>query len=384
MSIPVNKTLDEIRTELFSRINEVQAEYIQKGWLPAKMNLNKGIIRGLIELWAWGLYQLYLFLAIVLKQILVKSSDGSWLNLHADGIEVQQKQATKAFGTVYFTRDDTQGNVPIPAGRVVKTLPDGTGQVYRFVTTEDAVLQDGVSSVAVAVESEEYGNATNVAVGQISQIVTAIQGIDGVENLDGWLASEGADIEDSDSLKERYALAWKGNNGCNKYAYEGWARSVAGVVGVKILDQHPRGQGTVDVVVQGTAGVPTADLLSQVEAAIEGETPINDDVLVKGVVPVGVAISGNLVLVSGDPAAITVEVTSRLNALFSTGESSLGIIPFKIGEDVVLDRLVAVIMAVSGIKKIEWVSPAADLTVDDDGLAVLSGINLTTSWAAEE
>ena len=375
--------MDEIRAELFGKINEVQAEYVQKGWMPSSMNLNKGIIRGMIEIWAWGLYQLYSFLAAVLNQILVKSADGSWLNLHCEGIEVEQKAATKAGGTVYFTRAGTQGNVPIPAGRVVRTLPDGTGQVYRFVTTADAVLPDGSSSVAVPVESEEYGNAANVAAGQITEIVTTIPGIDVVENRADWLDSEGADTEADESLKQRYTLKWQGNNGCNKYAYEGWARGVAGVAGVRVIDRHPRGQGTVDVVIRGTAGVPTEELLLQVDAVIRDEYPINDDALVKGVTPVDVALSANLVLLSGDPDTIVAEVTTRLTALFSAATTLAGITPLRIGEDLVLDRLVAVIMAVDGIKEIEWVSPMGTVVVPEDGLAVFTEMQFTTTFATE-
>ena len=383
MSTPIDKTLEQIRSDLFARISQVQEEYIQKGWLPRRMNLNKGIIRGLIEIWAWGLYQLYLFLSMMLAQILVKSSDGSWLNLHCDGIEVSQKPATKALGTVRLTRTESQGNVPVPAGRVFKTQPDGTGRVLRFVTTEETVLQDGETSVSVPVVSEDYGNAANVSAGQISEIVTTIPGVDGVENHEDWLDTEGADLESEGSLKERYTLTWKGNNGCNKYAYEGWARGVTGVAGVSILDQHPRGQGTVDVVVRGSAGVPTAELLTKVEAAIQSEVPINDDFLVRGVAPVSVSITGNLVLVYGDPDTILADVQTQLNALFSANETMTGIFPFDIGEDVSRDRLVAVIMTVPGIKRIEFTSPTEDQTVPKDGLAVLTQINLTTSWAVE-
>ena len=182
MSIPIEKTLDGIRQDLFDRIGDVQAEYIQNGWLSRQMNLNKGVLRGVIEIWAWGLFQLYSFLSIVLEQILVKSSDGAWLNLHCDGIEVKRKKATKAFGRVDFLRADNAGNIPIPSGRVIKTLPDGNGQVFRFVTIEDAILSDGQNSVRVSVESEDYGAAANVSAGQITEIVTSIPGVDAVVN----------------------------------------------------------------------------------------------------------------------------------------------------------------------------------------------------------
>ena len=35
----LGKSIDDIRAELFARIEEVQDEYQEKGWLPARLNL---------------------------------------------------------------------------------------------------------------------------------------------------------------------------------------------------------------------------------------------------------------------------------------------------------------------------------------------------------
>lgn len=43
----VSKTLEQIRAELFAQVEMVQDEYAAKGWLPARLNLNKGVVRGL-------------------------------------------------------------------------------------------------------------------------------------------------------------------------------------------------------------------------------------------------------------------------------------------------------------------------------------------------
>lgn len=53
MPLPIEKSLDAIRNDLFTRIGAVQ----QDGYWPGFINLNRGPIRGLIEIWAWGLYQ---------------------------------------------------------------------------------------------------------------------------------------------------------------------------------------------------------------------------------------------------------------------------------------------------------------------------------------
>ncbi|BCS54570.1 baseplate J/gp47 family protein [Geobacter sp. SVR] len=384
----VSKSLDIIRQEMFDRIAAVQEEYAAKGWLPLRLNLNKGVIRGLIELWCWGLWQLYQFLAVILAQAFPDTATGLWLDLHCRQVGITRKPATKARGTVYFVRTVSAGNVPIPSGRVVRTRPDGAGVIYRYITTAAAIIPDGALEVAVEVEAEEYGAGANATVGQISEISTIIPGIDGVENRVGWLIAEGSDREEDEPLRIRYVLAWQGLSGCTYQAYLAWALSVTGVVSARILDQHPRGQGTIDVVIQGTAGLPTEGLVAAVDAKINGSgaddelTPINDDVLVKGPTPVDVAIVAELVISSGDPATILAEAENRERSLFGATMVT-GITPFGVGADATLDRLKWPLL-VPGVKKVNLTSPVADVTVAADGLAVLESLELTFVWADEE
>lgn len=376
----VSKSLDTIRQEMFDRIAEVQEEYYAKGWLPIRLNLNKGIVRGMIELWCWGLWQLYSFLALVLKQAFPDTATGFWLELHCKQVGVVRHEATKAVGTIYFTRAGLVGNVRIPAGRVVRTKPDASGSIYRYVTTAAVVLLDGLSEVAVEVEAEEYGAAANATVGQISEIVTVIPGIDAVENRAGWITVEGSDLEEDESLRLRYQLAWKERNGCTKYAYEAWAREVVGVVQVKIRDQHPRGEGTVDVVIVGSAGAPTQNLIDAVDANINGtgnadeKRPINDDVLVLGAELVHTSVTAQLEIKYGDPVALVAEAENRVRALYSPTQVITTLPPFGIGGDVTRDLLISAMMQ-PGVKRVSLVF--ADVVVPEFGLAVLDDLTIT-------
>ncbi len=176
--------LGDIRAGLFARIEQVQDEYAAKGWLPGRLNLNKGVVRGLIELFAWGLWQLYQLLETVHRQAVPLDATGDWLSLHASQIDETRKAATKAVGNILFLRSETaSGNIRIPAGRIVRTRTDGEGNVYRYVTTAVAVLPEGQTSVAVPVEAEEYGAASNAAQGQICELATPVPGIGGVTNV---------------------------------------------------------------------------------------------------------------------------------------------------------------------------------------------------------
>jgi len=378
MSIPVSKTLDEVRNDLFQKISDLQ----ESGNLPQKLNLNKGVVRGLIELWAWGLYQLYQFLILVFGQLFPSLATGMWLDLHCAQVGVIRQLATKALGQVLFARDNTAENITIRKNTIIKTKPDAAGIIYRFVVLGSVVLPAGQDSILVDVESEDYGRQANVTTHMICEISTVIPGIDTVSNGDDWLTREAVDKEEDEPLRERYVLAWKDVNGSTKYAYESWARSVSGVVSVKVMDQHPRGQGTVDVIVKGAAGIPSQELIDAVFKVTESNRPINDDVKVVSPVPVNAAIDGELVLVSGTPEIILAGVENRIQALFQDPPVLAGVDPLEISEDLTIDRLTHVAMAVPGIKKINW-GMAGDIQVPDNGLAILQSLNLTTTWAEE-
>ena len=383
MSTRLSKDIGDIRAGLFERIEAVQDEYAGKGWLPVRLNLNKGIVRGIIELFAWGLWQLYNFLAVVHKQAIPLEATGDWLDTHAAQVDENRKPATKARGNVLFWRGDGTGNIRIPAGRIVRTQPDGKGDVYRYVTDELAVLPDGAASVAVPATAEEYGQGANAAVGQICELVTPVEGISRVSNAADWLLEEGADAESDVALRRRYVLAWQSQAGITRAAYEAAALSVPGVVDVYVADQHPRGEGTVDVIVQGAAGMPTQKLLEDVRAALDATIVINHDLLVRAPDPVKVSVRAALELISGDADAIRAEAENWVRAMFSYGDDP-AIPRFSIGKDVVRDRLASGLVGISGVKRIRWESPVEDVEIPAGGLAILDTLELTTLWAAEE
>lgn len=383
MSIRLSKDISDIRAGLFERIEAVQDEYAGKGWLPVRLNLNKGIARGIIELFAWGLWQLYNFLEVIHRQAIPLQSSGDWLDTHAAQVDESRKPATKARGNVLFLRGDSTGNIRIPAGRIVRTQPDGTGEVYRYVTDALVVLPEGAASVPVPVTAEEYGRGANAAVGQICELVTPVEGISGVTNAADWLLEEGSDAESDASLRRRYVLAWQSKAGVTRAAYEAAALSVPGVVDVYVADQHPRGEGTVDVVVQGAAGMPTESLLEDVRAALDAAIVINHDLLVRAPDPVKVSVRAALEILSGDADAVKAEAENWVRAMFSYGDDP-AIPRFTIGKDVVRDRLASGLIGISGVKRIRWESPTEDVEIPAGSLAILDSLELTTLWATEE
>lgn len=383
----LSKTIDEVRASVFAHVEDVQTDFAARGWLPARLNLNKGVARGLLEIYCWGYWQIYALLQRLMKQAVPATSTGDWLDTHAASVNLARRAATKARGNVRFYRAPTSSlaaNINIPARRIVRTLPDGTGQIYRYSTLADAVLPADADYVDVPAEAEDYGAAANASAGQICELVTPVESIAAVSNPADWLISEGADEETDTQLQERYALAWAANNGCTKHAYKSWALSVPGVTSVSILDQHPRGQGTVDIVVRGADVLPTEALLEKVRAAIAPNVPINDDWLVKGPAAIPCAISGELEYTSGDPEAIRLAAENRIRALFAETSPLTDVSALQIGQDMTRDLLTHTVMAVPGVKRVSWRGPAHDVVrVPADGVARLESLALTVVMAEE-
>ena len=380
----LDKTLNDVRTDMFGRLDEVHADYIGKGYLPSALNLNRGPMRGLIELGNWGRHQLNRDITALIPQCFALYATGAWLDLHAADVLLTRKPELQATGQVVFSRRQPGGNVRIPEGRLVRTKPDGLGERYRFVTTAEAVLPENELTVAVPVVAESYGQASNVTAGAICEIVTAINGVDEVTNQADWLITEGADEEDDESLQRyRYFLRWMSISGLNKYFYESLAYSVPGVASVKVNDRHPRGQGTVDVYIKGAAGLPTQSLMDQVTAVIEENKPQIDDFVVLAPTPVPVDIELLLQITDGDHQAIALQVENRLRAMFQTPVKDLGVEILDINEDLTHSRIHYEALRSAGVKKVIIVSPAADLTVPVGGLAVLETLTVNTE-AAEE
>ena len=155
---------------------------------------------------------------------------------------------------------------------------------------------------------------------------------------------------------------------------------------VKILDQHPRGQGTVDIIIKGTAGVPTLELLENVKTAIAAEAPQNDDYLVKGVMPHGITIELELECLAVDLDKAKLRAENQIRLMFTNGgaqENATKVEPMLIGEDYAIDRLVATVMGIGQIKKINRAEPLTDVVIPDDGLAVLQSLLVTVKQAEQ-
>ena len=263
--------------------------------------------------------ELIQLLRTVLNNLFVSHATGVWLDLKMADYSKKRKKAQKTQGLVTVSRLDAEGEaVKIPKGTVFKTVQDINGEELRFFALEAAVLQKGAQTVEVPVEAEIEGTRYNVPQEQITRTLTYLGEIS-VSNARDWITREGSDTEDDESARTRTLRSWSElAQRAIEDTFINTAESVPGVLFAQADCLHPRGQGTVDVIVTGTAGEATEGLLNDVRKAVAQIAGPYDNILVKSsvTVPQDIAVT---VTVSNAPDNSQIEnrVRSILTGLLA-------------------------------------------------------------------
>ena len=298
----------------------------------------------------------------ILNQSFVSNASGTWLDLKMADYSKLRKQARKTRGCVTVSRTGTDAEaVKIAKGHIFKSIKDINGEELRFFALEDTVLQKGAQSVDVLVEAETEGSRYNLPEAQITRTLTYLGEVE-ITNGEGWIMQEGSDTEDDESARTRTLRAWSELALVPlRDTYVNVCEAISGVLYVTVNDQHPRGQGTVDVIVTSEAGAASGDLLAQCRAVCEAIREPDTDVLVKSAeivytdINVTVTISNSLSregLSERVKAAVTDLLSLRGRRVFN--ELIHADLIHKIKSDVSIARNVTVS------------APAEDLFLDED------------------
>ena len=220
----------------------------------------------------------------VLPNFFVKTAVGKWLDMLAWAVNVERKGATKAQGTLLFTRDVAGGVLELPAGILVQSAAIN-GHIYQLTTTQAATFADGVLQLEVPVEAQEVGSGYNLAPGYYAILPVPIAGIAQVVNADGWLIAPGADPEPDDQLRLRTRNQFSAvNQWHTDSVYRAMISAFPGVRpdGVYFLHGAPRGPGSANAYVLFDADVPASTYLEQINSHIrdQGNHGHGDDMLV--------------------------------------------------------------------------------------------------------
>lgn len=251
----------------------------------------------------------------ILSNMFVTHAEGVWLDLKMADYAKKRKKAQKTQGLVTVSRVEPDGEaIKIPKGHVFKTTLDINGDELRFFATRAATLRRGSASVDVPVEAEVEGSRYNVPQNQITRTLTYIGEVK-ISNGADWITQEGSDTEDDESARARTLRSWSElAQRAIEDSFINAAEAVPGVLFAQADCDHPRGQGTVDVIVTSTAGEATEGLLETVREAVENISGPYDNILVKSSITVPQNIE---VIVTTADTTKDDEITLRIQTILT-------------------------------------------------------------------
>lgn len=242
-------------------------------------NFRNGVFRTLLSIFLQACSEFYTLLKSVLLQIYLKNATGQWLDAKAAEYGKARKSAIKTEGIITCSRDQAGNEIIIAKGTQFRD----TTKKYIFIAKDDVTMAADQTTVSVSVLAEASGQIYNLAPNTIIESIQYISGIDSITNESDWITTEGADQEDDESLRQRCFNVWEElavHPTGGKYAAV--TMNVEGVESVYVDDLHPRGQGTVDIIITGANGDPTQTLIDKVTEAVNEVKGSYDNILVKG------------------------------------------------------------------------------------------------------
>lgn len=354
--------------------DEITAELKENGFVITNYH-SGGVFYTILMIFLRIRKELTELLRSVLNNMLVSHAAGAWLDLAASNYAKTRKQAQKTQGCVTVTRavgaDDGEA-IKIPRGNVFKTIKDLNGTELRYFAMETVTLQKGRGSVKVPVEAEKAGGLYNVPTGQITRTLTYLGDIS-ISNAEDWIVREGSDTEDDESLRRRCIRAWSELALVPIHdTYVNICEAIPGVLYVKVEDQHPRGQGTINVIVTSEAGTATEELLEQVRAACEEIREPDTDILVKS----AEIFTQDIALTVTVPSSI-----SRDGLAERTESAVIDLLKLRgrreLNELTHADIICKVKSEVAQIRNVIVTTPEADLFLSDDKIIIPGTITVT-------
>lgn len=315
---------------------------------------------------ALELAELYIQLEHLHRVSFVTASYGGYLDLRAQEWGLTRHPATQATGVITLT--GTAG-VVVPAGTRFRT-----GGGVEFELTADAGIDAGGVGTG-GIRAVMAGVASNVMAGTITEIPTAIQGLQSVTNAEP--TSGGAEVETDDMLRERLLerMSRPATSG-NIYHYIQWAKAVPGIGDARVVPIWD-GPGTVKVVLLDANRQPaSAELVAEVVSYIEAERPIG--ALVTVVAATGVPINVS-VTISYDAGLYTLEeITTDVEQAIT---AHLAQVAFRQGY-VSYAKLGAVLMGIDGLTDYSGLlvnGGTANIVLADDEVPILGEVILNAS-----
>ena len=307
-------------------------------------------------------YSLYVQADWVVRQAFPQTAEGEYLDQHAQLRGLERKPAVAAEGSVLFTAGDVS-DIPreIPQGTVCMTAG-----LVRFETTQPAEIPAGGQTAKAPVRALEAGKLGNVSAKAIVSMAVAPFGISSCTNPEP--CAGGADGESDEELRGRVLETFKRlPNGANAAFYQQGALSFDQVAAATVIPR-PHGVGSVDVIPATLAGLPSEELLKEMQDYFDKRREIAVDLEVRAPNPVDVDIAVQVELEEGRSED---EVLSRVEEAIRgwfTGRL--------LGQRILRAKLGEIVYHCEGVANYSVITPKADVNMKVDELPVLGDLNV--------
>lgn len=292
------------------------------------------------------------------RQAFPQYADGDYLDLHATVRGISRTGETHAVGTMrFYLEEEAIAEVAVPLGTV---CTDSAG--IEFETTEAGTIAIGEIYCDVAAMASLGGISGNAPIGEITNMPLAPTGVSTCRNITAFVG--GSAGEDDETLRARIIASYNAlPNGANVAYYEQQAMSIDGVYAVQVLPRV-RGTGTVDIAIASIEGVPSDEIVEQVQELIEQKREICVDVLVYA--PTTTAIDLTIELDCDD--GLYDSVQEKLEDYFSGA---------LLGKAVLLADIYQTIYSVDGVTNYKILQPTADIAAVDGVLPQLGELTIS-------
>lgn len=315
---------------------------------------------------------------VIVNSCFIKHAEGDWLKIKAADYSKQQKEAKAAKGYVTIYRNEYNNALQVTKEHCFKTEPDAGGKELKFYCCENTVIDAGEPVGRVLVEAEAPGTYYNIAPGRITISMIHLDGMDYVTNEEDWLFEEGAEEEDLEDLRDRCMSSWAElATRTIEEKLRNAAKSVPGVLDARIDAQHPRGQGTVDVIVTGAAGEASPELIRRVGEAIEPLKGNYEDYLVKSSEVVRQAFE--LVVYLAEDAAtdgVDAQAAKLIEEMMALTRGEMNTL--------YRDSIIQVLSTkIDNYRKTDILQPSGDMLLGQDKVIMAGDINVTVRNVAQ-
>jgi len=360
----LGELVDQVRSAFRSELPGSDA------WLePNNITVTSKVLAGEMS-------QIHGRLDYISRQKFALTADSENLDRHAQEIGLARLPAATADGVVVFA---TTAATSVAVGAIVQRADGVTYRITRAGTI------GGTGTLPLPAEAVTAGRSGN-AVANLP--LTLVSGVTGTATAAVGAAgfTGGADVEDDEALRAR-VLFRKRNppHGGSAADYVLWASAVAGVSRV-FVERLWNGPGTVRVFPLAedvnSSGIPSALLVAEVAAALEGLRPAGASVTVQAptAYPIAVEISGLLPSTVAVREAVLAELRDavRRESRVAGSDQPVSSLPF-LATPAVFSRswLWQAVANAAGESRHVLTAPAADITIPAGSIATLGTVSFT-------